>query len=146
MTIFFNSLDAALVSVSAEVNLFDMVVLQLVRSVSEEAYEFVYDNGPFFYDPNWQIALWPERVTLDDERSSAILRERFAAGCCTWAGCPILAVSATSHPHPRPSEYPPLKSTIALLLARVSRPPILMAGFFASLSLCLSSLLTPPCT
>jgi KAP family P-loop domain len=77
MAIFFNSLHGALAPISAEVNVFDMVVLQLVKFVSEDAYEFIYDNGPLFYNPAWRVDLWPERVAVEDDRAAAVYKERF---------------------------------------------------------------------
>src|SRR5208282_2961421 len=46
MALFFNALQMSLQPVAAEVNLFDMMILQLVKMVSEETYPFIYDNGP----------------------------------------------------------------------------------------------------
>ena len=79
ISIFFNALRDALAPVSAEVNLFDMVVLQLVRLVSEDTYQFIYDNGPLFYYPGWRVTLWLERLSIDDEAESRIHRERLSA-------------------------------------------------------------------
>ena len=79
ISIFFNALRDALAPVSAEVSLFDMIVLQLVRLVSEDTYQFIYDNGPLFYDPGWRVTSWPERLSIDDEAESRIRRERLSA-------------------------------------------------------------------
>lgn len=76
IAIFFNSLQAVLAPVCTEVNLFDMLVLQLVKFVSEDAYEFIYDNGSLFYDPGWRVSLWPERISFENERASRIIKER----------------------------------------------------------------------
>jgi hypothetical protein len=79
MTLFFDALRTALAPVYAEVNLFDMVVLQLVRLVSEDTYDFIYANGPVFYYPNWRIDLWTERLSVDDGQEAAIRKKRINA-------------------------------------------------------------------
>lgn len=76
LSIFFNDLRDALAPVAAEINLFDMIVLQLVRFISEPAYQFIYDNGPLFYYPGWRMTLWVERLSVDDQAESDILKER----------------------------------------------------------------------
>jgi hypothetical protein len=58
--------------VSAEVNLFDMMVLQLVKMIWEDAYQFIYENGPLFYYSRWRITLWIERLSVDDRKEAAI--------------------------------------------------------------------------
>ena len=65
--------------VSPEVNLFDMIVLQLVKMISEETYEFIYDNGPLFYYSRWRITLWLERLHVDDKKEAALRTERLKA-------------------------------------------------------------------
>jgi hypothetical protein len=81
MTLFFNAYRSALEPVAAEVNPFDMLVLQLVKLVSEEAYEFVYSNGPVFYEASWRMANWLERLSVDDsterDMRNAQLKEFF---------------------------------------------------------------------
>jgi predicted KAP-like P-loop ATPase len=72
MTLFFNALRMSLQPVSAEVNLFDMMVLQLVKMIWEDAYQFIYENGPLFYYSSWRITLWMERLSVDDRKEAAI--------------------------------------------------------------------------
>jgi predicted KAP-like P-loop ATPase len=76
MALFFNALQMSLQPVSAEVNLFDMLILQLVKMISEETYHFIYENGPLFYYPRWRITLWLERLHVDDKKEAALRGER----------------------------------------------------------------------
>jgi len=76
MTLFFSALRISLESVSPEVNLLDMMVLQLVKMVSEETYEFIFDNGPLFYYPGWKIRLWLEGLSADDKKETEIRKKR----------------------------------------------------------------------
>ncbi len=79
MALFFNALQMSLEPVAAEINLFDMMILQLVKMISEETYQFIYDNGPLFYYPRWRITLWLERLHVDDKKEAAIRSERLKA-------------------------------------------------------------------
>jgi hypothetical protein len=79
MTLFFNALQMSLEPVAAEVNLFDMIILQLVKMISEETYQFIYDNGPLFYYPRWRITLWLEQLHVDDKKEGVIRSERLKA-------------------------------------------------------------------
>jgi hypothetical protein len=79
MALFFNALQISLEPVSPEVNLFDMIVLQLVKMISEETYQFIYDNGPLFYYSRWRITLWLERLHVDDKKEAALRTERLKA-------------------------------------------------------------------
>lgn len=76
MTLFFNALHSSLGPVSAEINLYDMMILQLVKMMSEDTHEFIYDNGPLFYEPSWRIASWMERLSVDEKAESAIRDKR----------------------------------------------------------------------
>jgi hypothetical protein len=76
MTLYFNALQMSLEPVAAEINLFDMIILQLVKTISEETYQFIYDNGPLFYYPRWRITLWLERLHVDDKKEAALRTER----------------------------------------------------------------------
>lgn len=76
MTLFFNAFHSSLKNVSAEVNPFDMMILQLVKTMSDVTYEFIYENGPLFYDPGLRIALWMERLSVDDKKEAAIRDQR----------------------------------------------------------------------
>jgi len=76
MTLYFNALQMSLQPVAAEVNLFDMIILQLVKMISEETYQFIYDNGPLFYYSRWRITLWMERLHIDDKKEAALRTER----------------------------------------------------------------------
>jgi hypothetical protein len=76
LALFFNALRTALAPVYSEVNLFDMVVLQLVRLISEDTYNFIWANGPVFYYPSWRVDLWPERLSVDDNIESKIRKHR----------------------------------------------------------------------
>jgi hypothetical protein len=76
MTLFFNAFRMALDPVVTEVNLFDMMVLQLVKMISEETYQFIYENGPLFYNPRWRITLWMERLSFDDKKEATVRDER----------------------------------------------------------------------
>jgi hypothetical protein len=77
--LFFNAFQASLAPVYAEVDLFDMMVLQLVKMISEETYEFIYENGPLFYYSSWRITLWMERLSVDDKEATAIRNKRLNA-------------------------------------------------------------------
>jgi predicted KAP-like P-loop ATPase len=79
MTLFFNAFRMSLEPVVAEVNLFDMMVLQLVKMISEDTYQFIYDNGPLFYYPRWRITLWMERLSIDDKQEAAVRDTRLKA-------------------------------------------------------------------
>jgi predicted KAP-like P-loop ATPase len=76
MNLFFNSLEMALEPVHAEVNLYDMLVLQLVKMISEECYQFIYDNGFLFYHSGWRIGLWFENLHVDDKKNATLRSER----------------------------------------------------------------------
>lgn len=76
MTLFFNALQTSLQPVFAEVNLLDMLILQLVKMISEETCQFIYDNGPLFYYSRWRITLWLERLHVDDKKEAALRSER----------------------------------------------------------------------
>jgi hypothetical protein len=75
MSLFFNSFRMALEPVYDEVNLFDMLVLHLVKSISEETYEFIYDNGPVFYDAGLGPKYWEERLSVDDRREAELRKK-----------------------------------------------------------------------
>jgi hypothetical protein len=77
MALFFNSLRMSLADIAAEVNLFDMLILQVVRMLSEETFEFIYDNGRLFYEPSWNIRNWEERLSVDDKEETNIRSKRF---------------------------------------------------------------------
>lgn len=79
MTLFFNAFRESLKLVSSEVNPFDMLVLQLVKMMSEETYEFIYSNGPLFYEPSWRVRLWMERLSVDDRQEAGIRNKRLKA-------------------------------------------------------------------
>jgi predicted KAP-like P-loop ATPase len=76
MNLFFNSLEMALEPIHAEVHLYDMLVLQIVKMLSEDAYQFIYDNGSLFYHSGWRIGLWFESLHVDDKRNAALRSER----------------------------------------------------------------------
>lgn len=76
MILFFNAFEVSLKQVSKEVNPFDMMILQLVKMMSEETYEFIYENPAVFYDPGWRIALWMERLSVNDEEERVIRKGR----------------------------------------------------------------------
>ncbi len=78
MNLFFNSLEMALESVHAEVSLYDMMILQLVKMISEDAYQFIYDNGSLFYHSGWRIGLWFENLHVDDKKNAALRSERLS--------------------------------------------------------------------
>ena len=79
MALFFNAMRAALAPVYAEVNLFDMMVLQLVRFISEDTCDFIYGHGPVFYYPNWRVDLWLERLSVDDAQETKIRKQILGA-------------------------------------------------------------------
>ena len=79
MTLFFNALRTALAPVYTEVNLFDMVVLQLVRLISEDTYDFIWTHGPVFYYPSWRVDLWEERLSVDEDREAEIRKRTLDA-------------------------------------------------------------------
>jgi hypothetical protein len=76
MNLYFNALRSALEPVAAEVNLYDMMVLQVVKMMSEKTYEFIYENGPVFYDPSLRVTLWMERLSVDEKAEAAIRNTR----------------------------------------------------------------------
>lgn len=78
MNLFFNSLEMGLEAVHAEVNLYDMMILQLVKMISEDVYQFIYDNGSLFYHSGWRIGLWFESLHVDDKKSAALRSERIS--------------------------------------------------------------------
>ncbi|MFZ0335573.1 MAG: P-loop NTPase fold protein [Candidatus Acidiferrales bacterium] len=79
LTLFFNEFKASLGPVYEEVSLLDMMVLQLVKMASEETYEFIYDNGPLFYEPEWRIRHWEERLSVDDKTETKMRNDRLNA-------------------------------------------------------------------
>jgi predicted KAP-like P-loop ATPase len=79
MTLLFNALRAALAPVYTEVNLFDMMVLQLVRLISEDTYNFIWCHGPVFYYPAWRVDLWVERLSVDDKKEADIRKQTLDA-------------------------------------------------------------------
>ena len=52
-----------------------MLVLQLVKSMLQETYEFIYENGPLFYEANWRMQHWMERLSVD-EKVEAEIRDK----------------------------------------------------------------------
>lgn len=66
LSTYFKNLDAASQAISAEVNFFDLSVLEAVRQISPWVFEFIYSNGRLFYFPSWRLSLWAERITVDE--------------------------------------------------------------------------------
>lgn len=79
LSLFFNSLHAALTPVHQEVNLYDMFILQIVKQESDDVYEFIFENGPLFYYPEWRIWNFLENQSSLTEANDKLRSDRIKA-------------------------------------------------------------------
>jgi hypothetical protein len=61
------SFDSSLHALRSEVHAFDLLVIELVRLLLPDTYEFVYRSGQYFYDPPTRIERWVEAGFDDKE-------------------------------------------------------------------------------
>lgn len=71
LRLFYNTLELAVAPVASEINLFDMMILQLVNMISPETRRFIKENGSLFYYSGWRIEHWLERSSIDEREDKS---------------------------------------------------------------------------
>ena len=74
LKLYFNRISSSLGLIAEEVNLFDLMLLDLVHDTSPEVYEAIYNNPGRFFFADWEIETWAEKIAVDESALMADIK------------------------------------------------------------------------
>jgi hypothetical protein len=75
LKLYFNRIASSISPITQEVNLFDFMILELIRDNAPEIYEAIYRNPGFFYFARWALETWGETIAVDEQKEAARRKE-----------------------------------------------------------------------
>jgi len=77
MNSYFNTLNSSFTLVRREVNVIDFMFVELLRQLDPEIYEQVFRNRMLFYNAEWDLYRWDERLTFNEEKEEEHIRKAY---------------------------------------------------------------------